>query len=244
MMHCLSTRDTVLQALIDEVHAPKLLPYIHAVYGVSGEPETLGSSVLLRRRQQLYLATAAHVLEENDPTPQRDATSLYLSGNDGQLHLLEAECLRNTEPADLTVAPLLGVLAEDWDLYPALDIDSQVAPGETSGLHLLLGYPIRRAAFNLDQARHVVQHRAYKYTQVRTAHKDDGEHHFSLIMERDHVRCGNDDQTAPFPRVVSGGSVFCLTGSRPMLAGILIAYVRGTRLVATKANRLYALLNA
>jgi hypothetical protein len=142
----------------------------------------------------------------------------------------------------LAVAKLTGALAEAWDLYPALDIDSQVAMGETTGPHLLLGYPIRRKAFQYDRARKVIKHQAYKYAQVRTPHKKDGEHHFTMLMPRGNVRSGNKKQTAPSPRGVSGGGVFLLSGPQPMLAGIFIEYQHGARLVTTKANRLLAFL--
>lgn len=127
----LSTPGAVLQGLIDDVHAPRLLPYVHPVYMVSdaGEPEALGSCVLLRRTRKLYVATAAHVLEMNESSPGFDPSSLYLGGRDGELFGLQAEFLANKEPADLAVAKLTGALAEGWDLYPALDLDSQVAMG-------------------------------------------------------------------------------------------------------------------
>lgn len=229
--------------MIDGVYAPKLLPYLHPVYAVNDrdEPDALGSSVLLRSKRQLFLATAAHVLEHNKPLADAPASSLYL-GAARELFLLEAEFLVNADPADLAVAPLTGALAEAWDLLPAVDVDSQVATGETSGLHLVLGYPIRRAAFTLDRVRNRVHHEAFKYAQIRTQHQEDGPHHFSLIMERGHVRSGDAEQHAPCPRGVSGGGVFCLSTPTPVLADILIEYVRGTRLVATKANRLFSFL--
>jgi hypothetical protein len=240
----IGTRGEVLQVLLDDLHAPRLLPYVHPVYDVSGggEPDALASCVLLRRKRDLYLATAAHVLEDHQPATSRDATTLYLGGRDGEFHALEAEFLTNKKPLDLAVARLTGSLAAAWDLYPALDVDSQLAAGETTGLHFLLGYPIRRKAFNLDRARNVIRHEAYKYAQVRSPHKKDDEHHFSMLMPRGNVKSGNKKQTAAFPRGVSGGGVFLLDGPQPMLAGIFIEYQRGERLVATKANRIVPLL--
>ncbi len=240
----LSTPGEVLQALINEVHAPRLLPFVHPVYCVNdrGEPDALGSSVLVRRGRQLYLVTAAHVLEMNESSPGFDPSSLYLGGCHGELFLLGAQFLANREPADLAVAALTGSLADSWDLYPALAVDSEIATGETMGLHLLLGYPIRRKAFNLDRSRNAVKHEAYKYAQVRSPHKKDGEHHFTMLMPRGNVRSENKKQTAPSPRGVSGGGVFLLSGPQPMLAGIFIEYQRGERLVSTKANRLLGLL--
>ena len=240
----IGTRGEVLQVLLDDVHAPKLLPYVHPVYDVSsrGEPDALGSCVLLRRKRELYLATAAHVLEDHKPASSREATTLYLGGRDGELQLLEAEFLTNEEPLDLAVARLTGSLAAAWDLYPALDVDDELASSETKGLHFLLGYPIRRKAFNLDRARNAVKHEAFKYAKVRSPHRKDDEHHFSMLMPRGNVKSGNKKQTAAFPRGVSGGGVFLLDGHQPMLAGIFIAYQGGERLVATKANRILAFL--
>jgi hypothetical protein len=69
----IGTRGEVLQVLLDDVHAPRLLPYVHPVYDVSGcgEPDARGSCVLLRRKRDrkrdLYLATAAYVIEEQEP---------------------------------------------------------------------------------------------------------------------------------------------------------------------------------
>ena len=240
----LSTRGTVLQALIDDVHAPKLLRYVHPIYTLNDreEPTALGSSVLLRRQRQLYLATAAHVIEHNKATPGEEGSSLYVGGLRGELRLLQAEFRTNEEPADLAVAPLTGDLAEAWDLLPALDVNAQIATDETSGLHLVLGYPTRRRAFNLDRATNRVHHEAFKYAQVRHENKADGKHRFSLRMDHAHVRSGDKAQSAPSPRGVSGGGVFCLSTSEPVLAGILIEYVRGTRLVATKSSRLISFL--
>lgn len=240
----IGTRGEVLQVLLDDVHAPRLLPYVHPVYDVDGrgEPDVLGSCVLLRRKRDLYLATAAHVLADHEPAMSCDATTLYLGGQGGQLHVLEAEFLTNKEPLDLAVARLTGALAAAWDLYPALDVDSQLAAGEITGLHFLLGYPIRRKAFSLDRARNVIKHEAFKYAQVRSPHNKDGEHHFSMLMPRGNVKSGNKKQTAGFPRGVSGGGVFLLDGPQPMLAGIFNEYQRGERLVATKANRILAFL--
>jgi hypothetical protein len=121
--------------------------------------------------------------------------------------------------------------------YPALDVESQLAADETTGLHFLLGYPIRRKAFNLDRARNVIKHQAYKCAQVRLPHQKDDEYHFSMVMPRGNVKSGKKKQAAAFPRGVSGGGVFLLDGPQPMLAGILVEYQRGERLVVTKATR-------
>ena len=241
----LRTRGAVLQAMIDEVHVPKLVPYIHPIYTLNDreEPTALGSSVLLRRRRQLYLATAAHVLEHNRPSPGAQASSLYIGGLHCELSLLQADFLVNEEPADLAVAALTGTLATAWDLYPAVDVNSEVAAGDTRGLHLVLGYPIRRKAFNLDRATNLVHHEIAKYAQVRTDRADDREHHFSLRMDRGHVKNGDKEQRAPSPRGISGGGVFCIATPRIVLAGILIEYVRGAHLIATKANRLLSFLD-
>jgi len=67
----------------------------------AGEPDPLGSCVLLRRTRELHLATAAHVLEMNGSSPGFDPSSLYLGGREGELFLLQAEFLTNKEPADL-----------------------------------------------------------------------------------------------------------------------------------------------
>jgi hypothetical protein len=152
--------------------------------------------------------------------------------------LLQAEFLVNEEPADLAVAALTGDLAAAWDLYPAVAVNSEVAAGETSGLYLVLGYPVRRRAFNLDRATNIVHHEVAKYAQVRRDRADDGEHHFSLRMDRGHVKSGDKEQHAPSPRGVRGGGVFCVSTPRPVLAGILIEYPRGANLIVTKANRL------
>ena len=191
---------------------PKLAPYVHPVYKVSGagEPAALGSSVLLRRGRQLYLASAAHVLDDNQDTPEREASSLYVGGSHGELCLFEADFLQNKKPADLAVAVLTGDLSAAWDCSPAVDVDSQVATGETSGLHLVLGYPARRAAFTLDRATNTIKHSMFKYAQVRKDRKKDGEHHFfSMRMNRGHVKRGAVKQRAPSPAGVSGGAVFC-----------------------------------
>lgn len=249
----IGTSGTVWQALVDDVIAPQLLRYVHAVYDVSehGLPDARGSCVLLRRGRDLYLATAAHVLEANESGNSLGTTTLYVGGLDKRLHELNATFRVCKEPLDLAVARLDGKLATAWDLYPALDLDSHIAVGETAGVHLLLGYPVRRRAFSLDRARDVVKHKAFKYTQVRSSHKKDTEYHFTMLMPRGKVKCGDNTQMARHPRGVSGGGVFHLRGPQPllnsqrpepMLAGILIRYERGERLVATKASQILHLL--
>jgi hypothetical protein len=236
----LSSRGEVLDALVDDVIAPPLLQKIRLVYRVShrGEPEALGSCVLLRRLRQLFLVTAAHVIEPNKSTSSEEGSSLYVAGADGEFCLLEAEFLSNVPILDLAVAALRGSLAENWDTAPALDLDSDVAVAETNGLHLVLGYPIRRRSFSIDRTRNRVRHEPFINAQRRSEAKGSG-HHFHIRMDRRHVRRGNKFHDAPSPRGVSGGGVFCLSARYPVLAGILIEYRRGTQMVVSKANRLF-----
>jgi hypothetical protein len=105
----------------------------------------------------------------------------------------------NKEPIDLAVARLTGSLAAAWDLYLALDIESQLTAGETTGLHFLLGYPIRRKAFNLDRARNVIRREAYKYAQACSPHKNDDKHHFSMLMLQGIVKSGTRSRQPPSP---------------------------------------------
>jgi len=242
----ISTPGEVVDALVEEVIAPKLLPFVRPIYLLNShdEPWAWASAVLLRSARQMYFTTAAHVFDASELVKRDSAPSRLLIGHlSGEIFPLDP-CLfqKEPDPIDLALSPIPSALSSEWDLHPALDVDTEVARQDTTGLHLLIGYAASRKFYNLDRARRTIQHDPFLYAETRHELPNNSEH-FTLRMESRNIKRGDSVQWAPEPYGASGGGVFLAKDGVKLLAGIAIEYpAKHTHIRVTKSTHVHELL--
>jgi hypothetical protein len=209
-----------------------LSKYIQPIYveGKNVTPFLVGSGILLRVADDLFLITAAHVIEENREN------DLYTIGQFGTT-ALEGRFYRNaSEQKDHSDEPFdIGVLHLNTDTVTALGQVNEVLPNQcaiaeprpTRRLHLIIGYPHTKNR-KLDLRKRKVFPKTFRYYTLPASPKRHGNHgldtatHLLLDFERRHVMpFGGHDQTAPHPAGMSGGAVWTSCFRDPKLAGIL-----------------------
>lgn len=209
-----------------------LSKYVHPIYveGKNVTPFLVGSGILLRVAEDVFLITAAHVVDEN-----RD-NAIYTIGQFGTTPL-EGRFYRNAselkdhsdEPFDIGVLHLNAettiALGRVTELLPIQCASAQSRP--TRRLHLIIGYPHTKNR-KLDFRRKKVFPKTFRYYSLLASAKRhvslgvDTATHLLLDFERRHVMpFGGHDQTAPHPAGVSGGAVWTNCFGEPKLVAIL-----------------------
>jgi len=224
-----------------------LSKYVHPIYaeGKKGSPFLVGSGVLLHVANNVFLITAAHVIDEN-----RD-NDIYTIGQFGTT-ALEGRFYRNeSQRADHRDEPFdIGVLHLNRDSRKALGevkalLPSQCALPETQRaqrLHLIIGYPHTKNR-KLDMSKKKVFPRTFRYYTLTASPKRheslalDAATHILLDFERRHVMpFGGHDQTAPHPAGMSGGAVWASCFTEPTLIGILTDWKRRDSFLAVRIS--------
>ena len=208
---------------------------------IDGRHSLVGSCVLVRLGSEVFLFTAAHVLDE---------PSLLL-GLPTRFVALEGQALTSTPPAgkgreddrsDVGVvcvaSGLHGVLGETQVLSSSeLDVDDRATPDVPTKHYLVIGYPASRATFNV--ARRLARFEGFVLTATSAklnAYERLGfpEHaHVVLDFDQSSAKSPDGRSTAPKLPGVSGGAIWNLgdatdtNGTSPRLAAIATEWHRG-----------------
>lgn len=133
----------------NKVHAArafdKFAASVRPIYGATerGEPDHIGSAVLLNVNGSKVMITAAHVIDENK------VTTLYVGGN-ANIELIEAEFsiteapkkMRSLDHYDVAFCELPPALAEKLQAtFISMDDVARHVPDEQGRLYTALGFP-------------------------------------------------------------------------------------------------------
>ena len=195
-------------------------PAIAQVFAATsdGQPDPVGSGVLLAVADRHFLLTAAHVLDH------QEESALYLAVDGGKTVELLGTALTSGLPSsgdrreDEVDVAAVELAAETTSRLPSTaflapsDLDvNEVA--DQAALYVVMGYPHRktqrRPGLMLRSVlyKYVARSGAESYSKVGRSEVD------SLVLDfrRERVRFEGKQQTAPHPEGMSGGPVFRLT---------------------------------
>lgn len=234
-----------LARLSDRVlgYAEQLLPPTCPIYEANarGDPDLVGSSVLLRVADESFLLTAGHVMD------RRRNTTLYVGGEPRMVELsgeyrttrVPGSNSRKADRTDLGVLPLsdaqvsgLGSvgLVELRDLDPEEVVDPTPVTGTR---YIVSGFPVSK------QSRLATSELKAKSVWLPLVPQDvreyqpglDERHHIVLEFDRTNMVGPTGTVTAPDPHGMSGGPVWSVdlyglgrVPDRPRLVGIGIEY--------------------
>lgn len=198
-------QETARQLLADASHAAlaKFRDAVRPIYGVTdkGDPNHIGSAVLLHLEEGHFLLTAAHVLDENAQT------SLYLGADDFVLLQLDAITTvapdrdRNKDFADFAMARLNADLVAKLSgakFITEADISRSVASTE-GRTYTILGYPNSRNKPNPHKGKKVTPSLGVYTSQGRPASQLP-----QIATDHDHILVDHD---AKYARDEAGAKV-------------------------------------
>lgn len=221
-----------------------------------GEPELIGSCVLLRIGEVCFLISAAHCFDEDEGAE----THRLFVGAAGRLVEVEGVGMETQLPAsgdrrddryDVAFVQLSHAAIEGLDgceFFTLDDLDPYDSPNQNSG-YLLVGYPWRRSRLVREETR--VHYEALIYAGLpapferHAAIGTDPSSHYLVGFRRDRVIGASGYTTAPRPEGVSGSGLWRFhsvsgieSNRRPeKLVGIVIEYWSDQHvLVATRIS--------
>jgi hypothetical protein len=202
--------------------AKKYLKSVRAIYGSTehGRPVHIGSSVAIIYKEEKYLITAAHVLDENK------LTTLYVSG-ESHLTLIEATAFVTSAPEgnrdddiiDFAIIHLNEKLQSDiGDIHYISK--SEMLLNDLDGNHrccLALGYPNSKNKVKPNGGNHIKE-ASFVYTgylksdaELYSKTGTNPKHHYLLDYDRKHSKDEhNNIVNSVGPRGVSGGGLFLI----------------------------------
>jgi hypothetical protein len=233
----------------------------HSVRGIyrrhrTGQPELIGSSVVLEIGKQPCLATAAHVLHS------ADGGSLWMGGSSRLIQLrtpFDSTSPEDTkDDVDVAVAPLSGPELDELVGVPIIGRSDQLREpaADPDDFFLVMGY---RASQNKPEqpGTKVLKKRTQRTfmgngTEVpkATDRSHNGAHNFGIEYTKFGYRADGAKVKSTPPEGVSGGAIFHLgnvqciqqlgaaASQGPKLVGLLIE-CRGAVLIGTSLSMVY-----